>query len=438
MQEQQAAQNALERHIDLFVQVEDIQKEATARLVRTQRKAKVDGFRPGKVPMRMVEQMYGNEARSEALNALLDKTLNEAIRTQNLRVAGVLKVAPKGDGEAVDGKFEFEASVEVYPEIKLGDLSEKTIERPVFEVTQAEVDHTIEVLRKQRVTYTSADRAAADGDRLTVDFLGKKDGEPFQNGQANDFVFVLGAGQMLKDFETAGIGMKAGETKTFDLTFPEDYGSKDLAGKTVQFDITVKKVEAPVLPALDSDFAKALGIKDGSVETLQQDVKTNLEHEVARRILNQTKTNVMQALIEANPIDVPQTLIQDESQEMARKAQQDMNARGIKSKEMSVEPSWFVEPATRRIKLGLIVAEVVKANNIKVEPEQVKAFIESLAESYEDPQDLVRWYYAQPERTKQAEAVVLENNVVDWALTQAKVVDKAVSFDELMNRATGA
>lgn len=440
MQDKQETPSALERQIDLFVVVDDIEKEAAARLARTQRRVKLDGFRPGKVPMKMVEQMYGTSVRSEALNALLDKALNEAVREQNMRVAGLLKVGPKGD-EAVDGKFAFEATVEVYPEIKLGDLSSQNIERPVFSVEEADVDRTIEVLRKQRVTYKPVERAAQSGDRVVVDFVGKKDGEVFEGGKAENFPFVLGEGNMLKDFEVAVTGLSVGETKTFDLTFPEDYNAQHLAGQTVQFSVTLRKVEAPELPEVDDNFAKALGVADGKVESLRHEVKANLKREVDRRILNQTKSNVMEALLVANPIEVPKTLVADESRQMADNARRDMEMRGAKAKDLSIEPSWFTEQANRRVKLGLLVAEVVKENSIKAEPAQVKAFIESLAESYEDPQELVRWYYAEPERVGQAEAIVLENNVVAWALSKAKVVDKPTSFDELMNNhhpATGA
>ena len=321
---------------------------------------------------------------------------------------------------------------EVYPEVEPGDLSAQKIERPVLEVGEAEVDKTIDVLRKQRTTFAAADRAAADGDRVVIDFIGRKDGEPFEGGQGQDFPFVIGAGSMLKDFETAVAGLKAGETKTFDMTFPADYHAQQLAGQAVQFEITVKKVEAPMLPEVNADFAKALGVVDGDVAKLREEVKTNLEREVKRRIQARVKEQVMNALLEVTPIEVPKALIDAESGQLAENARRDLEMRGMKTKDIPVEPAWFAEQAERRVKLGLIMAELVKKAELHAKPEQVRALVEEMAQSYEDPSELVRWYYAQPERLAQAEAVVIEDNVVAWATAQAQTTDAPVAFDELM------
>ena len=261
MQTNQEARSALERRIEMTVSMADIEKEVDARLKRMARTIKMPGFRPGKVPMKIVAQAHGAQARSEAIGAAVEKAFGGAVREQGLRVAGFPKIEPKESANPAEA-LEFVASFEVYPEVAVGDLSTQKIERPVLEVGEAEVDKTIEVLRKQRTTFAGAERAAAEGDRVVIDFTGRKDGEVFDGGQGQDFPFVIGAGSMLKDFEAAVVGLKEGDVKTFDMTFPEDYHAKHLAGQAVQFEITVKKVEAPVLPEVNADFAKALGVAD--------------------------------------------------------------------------------------------------------------------------------------------------------------------------------
>lgn len=433
MQTNQENPSSLERRIDMSVAMAEINKEVDARLKKLARTVKMPGFRPGKVPMKIVAQTYEPQARSEAIGAAVEKAFGNAVREQNLRVAGYPQIQPKeASNEEV---LEFSAVFEVYPEVVPGDLSGQSVERPALEVGDAEVDKTIDVLRKQRTSFETADRAAAEGDRVVIDFAGKKDGELFDGGKADDFPFVIGAGSMLKDFETAVTGLKAGESKTFDMSFPEDYHAKHLAGQAVQFDVTVKKVEAPVLPEVDADFAKALGVADGDVAKLRDEVRTNLSREVKRRIQAKVKEQVMNALLEVTPIEVPKALIEAESRQLAENAKRDLEARGMQTKDIPVEPAWFAEQAVRRVKLGLIMAELVKAKELHAKPEQVRALIEEMAESYEDPSELVRWYYAQPDRLAQAEAVVIEDNVVAWVASQAQTTDKPVAFDELMGNA---
>lgn len=433
MQNNQETQGALERRIDVSVALADIEKEVENRLKRMSRTVKMPGFRPGKVPLKIVAQSYGPQARSEAIGAAVEKALGEQVREQKLRVAGTPRVEPK---EAADASsLAFSAVFEVYPEIVLGDLSGQKLERPVLQVGDAEVDKTLDVLRKQRTSFETADRAAAEGDRVVIDFVGRKDGEVFEGGKADDFPFVIGAGAMLKDFDEAVRGLKAGDSKTFDLTFPEDYHAAHLAGQTVQFDVSVKRVEGPVLPALDVDFAKALGIADGDVAKLRDEVKANLEREVKRRIQAKVKEQVMEALLAVNPIEVPKALIEAESVQLAENARRDLEMRGMKSKDIPVEPAWFTEQAVRRVKLGLIMAEVVKVNELFAKPEQIRTLVEEMAQSYEDPAELVRWYYAQPERLSQAEAVVIEDNVVAWVVSQVQATDSEIAFDELMGNA---
>ena len=430
MEQNQVTPSALERRIDIAVSLADIEKEVDARLKRMARTVKMPGFRPGKVPMKIVAQTHGGQARGEAVGAAVEKAFGEKVRADNLRVAGYPQIQPKE--AAAEGTLEFTAVFEVYPDVAVGEFSAQKVERPALDVGDAEVDKTIEVLRKQRTTFSPVDRAAAEGDRVQIDFTGRKDGEIFEGGQAQDFPFVIGAGSMLKDFETAVLGLKAGDSKTFDMTFPADYHAPHLAGQTVQFEITVKAVEEAVLPEVNADFAKSLGVADGDVAKLREEVKGNLEREVKRRIQSKIKEQVMDALIAVTPIEVPKALVQAESQQLADNARRDLEMRGLKTKDIPVDPSWFVEQAERRVKLGLIMAELVKVNALHAKPEQVRALVEEMAQSYEDPSELVRWYYAQPERLAQAEAVVIEDNVVAWVCEKAETTDKPVAFDELM------
>lgn len=427
-----AQANELERRIDLSIAIADVEKEMEPRLRRMGRNMKVPGFRPGKVPFAMIKQQYGDQARHEVLSEQLDRAFGEAVTAQKLHVAGYPRLEPKASESTTH--MEFTAVFEVYPEFVPGDLSSAEIERPTLEISAAEVDKTLDILRKQRVRYDSADRGAAKEDRVVIDFTGKKDGVAFQGGSATDYPFVLGQGMMLPDFENAVEGAKAGESKTFDLTFPEDYHAKDLAGQTVQFEITVKQVQAPRLPDVDADFAKMMGVTDGDVEKMRAEVEANLKREVKRRIEAKIKDQVMEALIKANPIAIPSSLVDMEIQRLMQSARQDMEQRGMKVKDMPLQPEWFAEQAKRRVTLGLILAEVVKTENLQASPEQVRGLVEDMAASYEQPEEVIRWYYAQPQRLSDVEGVAIEANVVEWVLGKAKVTDKAAVFDELMNQ----
>ncbi len=425
-----AVANPLERRLDVTVSIESIDKDVEQRLKKMSKTVKMPGFRPGKVPMKMVAQQYGYQARSEAIGAAVEKSFGDSVRDQKLRVAGYPQFEAAENAEA--GKMAFSAIFEVYPEIALGDVSSSEIEKVALTVGDAEIDKTLDVLRKQRTTYAEAARAAAEGDRAIIDFTGRRNGEVFQGGQANDFAMLCGGGQMLPEFEQAVLGMSAGETKTFDMTFPEDYHAKDLSGQTVQFELTLKRVEGPVLPPLDEEFAKTLGITDGDITKMREEVKENLEREVKKRLKARVKTKALDTLIDVTPIDVPRTLVAAESEQMARAAIHDLESRGMSAKNIPVQPGWFTEQATRRVKLGLIVSELVKEKQLYAKPEQIRAVIEEFAETYEDPSEVVRWYYSQPQRMAEAEALVVENNVVDWVLSNARIAEKPVSFDELM------
>ncbi|UCV13846.1 trigger factor [Quatrionicoccus australiensis] len=427
-----AQANELERSVDLSIAIADIEKEMDQRLKRMGKNIKMPGFRPGKVPLHIVKQQYGDQARHEILSEQLDRVFGETVTAQKLRVAGYPRIEPKTTESTTH--IEFAATFEIYPEFVPGDLSTAEVERPVLEVGEAEITKTLDILRKQRVSYADADRAAAKEDRVVIDFLGKKDGVPFAGGEAKDYPFVLGQGQMLPDFENAVEGAKAGESKTFDLAFPADYHAKDLAGQTVQFDITVKQVQAPVLPELDAEFATSMGIADGDVAKMKAEIEANLKREVKKRIEAKLKDQVMEALLKANPIAVPGALIEMEVQRLMQAARQDMEQRGMKTKDFPIQPEWFADQAKRRVTLGLVLAEVVKTEKLQATPEQVRAMVEETAQSYEHPEEVIRWYYAQPQRLGEVEGVAIENNVVEWVLGKAKVTDKAAVFDELMGQ----
>jgi trigger factor len=414
------------------VPIADLDKDVEQRLKRIGKSVKMPGFRPGKVPANIVKQQHGDQARHEALSDALDRAFGEAVRTQQFRIAGYPNIEPKTSESTTH--LEFAAVFEVYPEVKLGDLTTVEIERPVLEVGATEVDNTIEILRKQRVKYEAVERAAAKADRVIIDFLGKKGDEPFQGGQANDYPFVLGEGAMLADFENAVIGLKAGEAKSFEMTFPEDYFSKDLAAQTVTFDINIKGVFEPVLPEVDAEFAKTLGVADGDSAKMRLEIETNLKREVKKRLQAKIKDQVMDGLLKANPIDVPNALVEMEIQRLIQMARQDMEQRGMKVNDFPMQPEWFSDQAKRRVSLGLILGELVKVNELHAKSDQVKAIVEESAESYEHPEEVVRWYYAQPQRLAEIEGVAIEDNVVSWALANAKVVDKAIAFDELMGQ----
>jgi trigger factor len=318
--------------------------------------------------------------------------------------------------------------------VKVGDISAATIERPQAAVDEAAIEKTIEILRQQRSRFVPAERAAKEGDRLTVDFDGTIDGQPFAGGKAENFPFVLGEGRMLPEFETAARGMGAGESKTFELKFPDDYHGKEVAGKTASFAIKLAKVEEPQLPELDAEFAKQLGVADGDVAKMKAEVRGNVEREVAKRIEARLKAQALQALLDATPVDLPKSLIDMESQQLAERASADLQARGIKPAQVPFTPQTFEETAKRRVALGLVIGELARAESLQPKPAEVRALVEQEAASYESPAEVVKWFYMQPQRLQEMEGVALEANVVKWVLSKAKVVDKAIPFDDLMQQ----
>ncbi len=425
----------LERKITLTLPAETITKEVESRLKRLARQVKMDGFRPGKVPMNVVAQRYGYSVQYEVMNDKVGEAFASAANEAKLRVAGQPRITEKEDSP--EGQLAFDAVFEVYPDVKIADLSDAEVERVSAEVTDAAIDRTLDILRKQRRTFAqrAQDQAAADGDRVTIDFAGKIDGEAFDGGKAEGFQFLLGEGQMLKEFEEAVRGMKTGESKTFPLAFPEDYHGKDVAGKTADFMVTVQKIEAANLPEVDDEFAKSLGVDGGTVEALRADIRKNLEREVKFRVLARNKQSVMDALVAKAELDLPKSVVQAEVDRLIEGARADLKQRGIPDADKAPIPAeMFTEQAERRVRLGLVVAELVRANELGAKPEQLKAHVEELAASYEKPEEVVRWYQGDNRRMAEVEAVVIENNVTDFVLSKAKVTDKSVDFDELMGQ----
>ncbi|MFY8178214.1 MAG: trigger factor [Limnohabitans sp.] len=425
----------LERKITLTLPVDVIAKEVDVRLKRVARQVKIDGFRPGKVPMNIVAQRYGYSTQFEVMNDKVGEAFAVAANEAKLRVAGQPRITEK-EG-APEGEMQFDAIFEVYPEVKFGDMASVEVDKVSADVTEAAIDKTIDILRKQRRTFAQRglDGAAQDNDRVTINFEGKIDGEPFEGGKAEDFQFLLGEGQMLKEFEDAVRGMKSGESKTFPLNFPADYHGKDVAGKQSDFLVTLKKVEAAHLPEVNDELAKSLGVADATVAGLRADIKNNLEREVKTRLLGRNKQAALEAVATKAELDLPKASVQAEVDRMIESARADLKARGIKDADKAPIPDDVFRPqAEKRVRMGLVVADLVRANNLQATADQIKAHIEELAASYEKPADVVRWYYSDMKRLGEVEAIVIENNVTDFILSKAKVNAKTISFDELMGQ----
>ena len=425
----------LERKITLTLPRVVIQSEVDSRLRRLARTVKMDGFRPGKVPMNVVAQRYGYSVHYEVMNDKVGEAFANAANEAKLRVAGQPRIT---ESEAApDGEMAFDAVFEVFPEVRIGDLNTAEVEKLSASVEEPAIDKTLDILRKQRRTFAqrAMDAPAQAGDRVTVDFEGKIDGETFQGGKAEDFQLIVGDGQMLKEFEAAVQGMKSGESKTFQLAFPADYHGKDVAGKTADFMVTVKKIEAAHLPEVNAALAKSLGIADASVDGLRSDIRKNLEREVKNRLLARNKQAAMDALVAKSELDLPNSSVQSEVDRMVEGARADLKQRGVKDADKAPIPDDLFRPqAERRVRLGLVVAELVRANALQAKPEQIKSHIDDLAASYEKPADVVRWYYSDNKRMAEVEGVVIENNVTEFILGKVKMTEKSISFDELMGQ----
>ena len=425
----------LERRISMSVQVAEIERRVDERIKQLARNVKLAGFRPGKVPMKIVVQQYGPQVRNEVLSDAVQKEFGDAVKEAKLKVAGYPRIEQKTEPSkesAPPQALEFSATFEIYPEVKVGDLSTQAIERPQLAVDDAAVDRTIEVLRKQRMTWSAVSRPAQDGDRVTVDFEGRIAGQAFEGGNGTGTTLVLGEGRMLPKFEESLRGAKTGEPRTFELEFPADYPRSELAGKAASFTVTLTQIEEGVLPPVDAEFAKRLGIADGDVEKMRVEIKANVEREVRKRVDARVKEQALNALLNVAPLELPKSLVQMEVQRMIERAAADLQARGIKPEKVPLDPKAFEAGAQKRVALGLIFAEVSRAENLQPKPAQVRALIDAEAQSYENPGEVVKWFYMQPERLSEMEGLALEANVIDWVVAKSKVTEKAVSFDELM------
>ncbi len=418
----------LERRMTVAVPEERIASQVKERLEALRKRARIDGFRPGKAPLPVIRLRYGKQVREEVIGEVVQSTLYEALAQEKLKPAGT----PTIDPETVEQNegLEYTAVFEVYPEIELAPCSELEIEKPVTEITEEDVDSTIESIRKQRVRWEEKEGQAEEGDQITIDFEGHIDGEPFDGGKAEEFQLILGAGRMIKGFEEGLEGVKAGEERQFEVTFPEDYHASELAGKTASFSVKVRRVEAPVLPELNDEFAQHLGVA-GGVEALREEVKANMQRELEQTLQSRIKQQVMDKLLESNKIELPKSLVDQEARGLAAEMRQQMAREGLGAGRGELDPALFTKQAERRVALGLIVAQIIKTNEFKAEPEEVRALIEEMAEPYEKPQDVIDWYYAEKRRLADIEALVLENKVVDWILSQANVKEKPTPFAEL-------
>ena len=423
--------DGLKRRMTVAVEEERIDKAVQGRLKDLSRTVKLKGFRKGKVPLKVVQQHYGAQVRQDVIGDVLQSSFYEAVEQEKLRPAGAPDFEPK---TMEPGKgLEYVATFEVYPEIELADLSKETVIKPVVEITEEDVDAMIENIRRQHMTWEAVDRPAEEGDRVTVDFKGTIEGEPFEGGEGTDMEVVIGEGRLISGFEDGLMGVKAGDEKTLELTFPEDYHAKELAGKPVQFAIKVKKVEAPKLPEVDAEFAKQLGIEDGDLAKMREEIRANMQRELDSKLQGKIKEAVMEVLLGSHDFPVPEALVTQEAQALARQMQENFARQGLKAEDLKLEPAMFRDQAWRRVKLGLLMAEIVKANDLKVDPARVKAKVEEIAAPYEHPEEVVKWYYADPRRLGEVESLVFEEQVVDWVLEQAQVEEKPQTFNEIMN-----
>lgn len=424
----------LERRMTVSVPMKPIEEEVGQRLGRLARTVKMAGFRPGKVPMSLVQKNYGPQVFDEVISSTVERTFTEAVTENKLRVAGYPNIEQKPSAET-EGQFEFVATFEVFPEVVIGELSAVSIERPTITVGDADIDRTIEVLQKQRATYEPVKRASKKGDKVSVTFRAEIDGQEVESTNGNSIDLILGEDGRIAEFDDNIIGAKAGATKKFDITYAEDNPSPQLAGKTVSYDVTVNTVAQMKLPELDAEFAKNLGIESGEVEKMRADIQDSLQQEVTKRVRAKLKEQVFKALLEAVNLELPRALIAMEINRLMQGARANLQQRGMDPAQVNLEAGMFEEQAKRNVHLRLILAELVNKNELHATPEQIRAMVDEFAKSFEQPEEVVRWYYSDPQRLDEPMGLATEENVVNWVLERSKVTDKAVSFDELMGNA---
>ncbi|HKU16418.1 MAG TPA: trigger factor [Steroidobacteraceae bacterium] len=417
----------LERRMEVQVPAEQIEKAVDERLQRLSRTVRLKGFRPGKVPVKVVRQQFGQQVRQEVLGDVMQSSFAEAVEQEKLTPAGGPRIEPINVGE---GDLKYRAVFEIVPQIQLQGLDTLPVERPAAEVSTADVDAMIENLREQKPTFVSVEREARNTDRVTVDFSGTIDGQPFEGGSGENIPIVLGAGRMLADFEAGLVGARAGEQRTVPLTFPQNYGAPALAGKQAEFAIAVKSVEERHLPELDEEFCKAYGVEQGGIEQLRREVEENMQRELADAIRARVKKQVLDGLATANPLELPKSMVDAQVRDLQIDAARRMGARDASQ---IPPPDVFQEPARRRVQLSLLVGEVIKAANIQVNQAQVQARFQELAQQYPDAAQAVEQYRTNPQMRRQMEAAVLEDQVVDWLLERARVTEKPSTFKEIMN-----
>ncbi|MCB1786125.1 MAG: trigger factor [Gammaproteobacteria bacterium] len=422
----------LEKRLMVDLPAERVAAAMDKRLKDLARHVRLDGFRPGKVPMRTIKQRFGEQVRQETYGALIQETLFEAASQQQLTPAGEPRIELRESGE--EGGLGYTAVFEVVPEVKIGDLSGQTVTRTVAEVADADVDEMIEKLRKQRTVWNDVERAAQDGDTVYIDFKGSIDGELFDGGSADNVPLVLGSGAMIEGFESGLVGAAAGDQRSLNVKFPDDYRAQHLAGKDATFEVKVLRVAEAQLPEIDEEFVKAFGVEDGTVEGLRTDVTKNMRHELKQKLRSITKERVMDALIAAQPMEIPKALIDQESERMKQQMVQEMQERGQRSS-VDLPASVFADQARRRVHLGLLVSEIIRTQQLEADEAQLRETVSEFAESYENPQEVIEYYLRDSNARKSIENLVLENLVVDWALGQMQVAEENKTFSEVMDAA---
>jgi len=423
--------SGLERRMTVQIPKDKLDQEVQSRLKQLAGRAKIQGFRPGKVPMNVIKQRYGGQVKQEVMGELIQSSYMEALTQENLRPAGMPQIQPvEGSGES--DEMTYTATFEVYPEITIKGLQDIKVERPALKVSEQEIDEMMETIRKQRKEWKEVDRAAEDGDRVVIDFEGFLNGELFEGGTAKEYPLELGAKRMIPGFEDQLVGIKADEERTINVKFPADYHSKDLADKDVEFKVKAHKVETAELPELNDEFAGLFGITEGGLEALRNQVKENMEREAEQKIRTQVKQQVLDGILEQNPVDLPKVLIDGETENLIQQQRQAMGMSQA-NQSQNIDPKLFEDQARRRVALGLILSELVKQNELKVEPAKLRQTIENIAASYERPEEVIKYYYGDKERLSEIENLVLEDEAIDWVVTQASVTDKETTFNELMN-----
>lgn len=424
----------LGRRITVVVPMQPIIDEVNQRLNRLAKTAKLAGFRPGKVPRKIVEQQYGAQVRDEVLSNTVERTFTDAVEENKLRVAGFPDIEHKPFGETVD-QFEYTATFEVFPEIKIGDLSKAKVEKPTLELSDADVKKTIDVLIKQRATFEPVKRASKKGDKVNISLSASIDGQQVESTGDQGVELVLGEGGRYTEFDEHLAGSKSGSEKTFEITYPADHRPEQLAGKTVVYEVKFNSVEQAKLPEVDADFARSLGVEDGDVEKMQAEIKASLGQEVEKRVKAKLKDQVFQVLLENVEVEIPKALIDVEINRQMEMTKQNLQQRGVDVSNVTLEPTMFEEQAKRATKLRLILSEIVISNELQAKPDQVRAMVDQFGQSFERPEEVVRWYYADPKRLDEPAALATEENVVNWVLDAVKVSNKKVKFDELMGNA---